>query len=299
MEEVEFVEPMKAKLVTRPPSGAEWLYELKLDGYRGLALKEGGQVRIISRNGQDLSGKFPAVVDALASLRSRRAVLDGELVALDSEGKPSFELLQRYNPKRTPLYFYAFDLLHLNGNDLEHLPLTVRKQRLGAILKRAPEPVRFSCELQGDPEQLLNEIRRRGLEGLIAKRRDSRYEPGRRSGAWLKIKIPQEDIFRIGGYTAPSGSRRYFGALLLGRFEAGRLVYVGKVGTGFSEVRLQAIYSELEKRRRKESPFFEKLPRELASSRWVEPLLECRVRFSEWTNDGILRTPSFIAMGRL
>jgi bifunctional non-homologous end joining protein LigD len=212
-----FIEPMKALSVRDLPSG-DWVYEMKFDGYRALAF-----------------------IDSLKSLSSKYVILDGEIAALDDDGKSSFQLLQSYGSgKQIPLVYYAFDLLALEGTDLRSRPLTDRRKLVARVLKKAPDNIRFSEELQGTNEELLQVARRFQLEGLIAKRLDSVYEPGRRSGAWVKIKLTQQQEFVIGGYTPPEGSRKYFGALLVGYYGPDGLHFAGRVGTGFSEKALAA-----------------------------------------------------------
>ena len=214
---VKFIEPMKARLVASPPPG-ESVYEIKLDGFRAIALKQGRQVRLFSRNEKDLREKFPEVVDGIARLSAEEAIIDGEIVALDSKGRSSFQLLQarELGRERPAIYYYAFDLLQLNGKDLRNAPLVDRKARLEELLKKPPDVLRFSASLGGNAARLLKQARRLGLEGLIGKRTDSVYESGRRSGAWIKLKLNREQEFVIGGYTKPEGSRKNFGALLIG-----------------------------------------------------------------------------------
>ena len=209
----EFVEPMKAKLVDSSPSG-EWLYEIKFDGYRALALRGSSEARLVSRNEKEFGGKFAEVMDALARLKVQDAILDGEVVALDEKGRSSFQLLQAFEmgQERPPIFFYAFDLLRLNGEDLFELPIEARKSKLEELLKEGPETIRYSASLGTNAGKLLDQARQFGLEGLIGKRVGSHYEIGRRSGNWIKLKLQQEQEFIIGGYTEPAGSRHHFGA---------------------------------------------------------------------------------------
>jgi bifunctional non-homologous end joining protein LigD len=209
-----FIEPMKALRVPELPSG-NWLYEMKFDGYRALAFKAGREVRLVSRNRKDFGDDYPLLLDALRSLIAKSFVIDGEIAALDQNGRSSFQLLQSYGiRKNIPLVYYAFDLLSLEGTDVRDSPLLGRRKLLATLLKNAPANVRFSEELQGTRDALLEIAHKFGLEGLVAKRPDSRYESGRRSGAWVKVKITQQQEFVIGGYTPPEGSRMYFGSLL-------------------------------------------------------------------------------------
>jgi len=236
-----FIEPMKALPVRDLPVG-DWLYELKFDGYRALAFKAGKEVRLISRNRTNFDNDYPQLIDALKSLTAKQVTIDGEIAALDDKGRSSFQLLQSYGKaKQTPIVYYAFDLLFLNGMELRSRPLIERRKLLANLLKKAPPNIRFSDELQGTREELLQVARQFQLEGLIAKRPDSLYEAGRRSGAWVKVKLTQQQEFVIGGYTPPEGSRKYFGALLVGYQGPDGLLFAGRVGTGFSEKDLGAL----------------------------------------------------------
>jgi bifunctional non-homologous end joining protein LigD len=216
----------------------DWIYEIKFDGYRALAMRGGSETRILSRN---LGKKFTEVRDSIAALDVDEVIIDGEIVALDEKGRSSFQLLQAFemNQERPPIVFYAFDLLELNGMDLRNLPVEQRKAKLEALLKKPPGVIRYSVSFTKDIQELLSRTRDMGLEGLIGKRRGSKYEPGRRSGAWIKLKLHQEQEFVIGGYTEAEGGRKYFGALLVGFYEDKRLKFAGRVGTGFSEKRLR------------------------------------------------------------
>ena len=229
---------MKAKLVEKPPATGDWIYELKFDGIRLIAIKDREKVSLLSRNQNDLSARFPEIVDAVKNLPGDECVLDGEVVALDEQGRSSFQLLQarEMEGRKSPIYFYAFDLLQLDGKSLVSLPLEARKNVLEKLCawRRATRRIRYSGAIGGDANQLLKEVQRRGLEGIIGKLHNSVYEPGRRSGAWIKLKCVDEQEFVIGGYTPPQGARKYFGAILVGYYKDRDLVFAGKVGTGFS-----------------------------------------------------------------
>ena len=304
-----FIEPMKARLVERPLPG-DWIYEVKLDGFRALAIKNGADVRLLSRNNKDLGGKFPEVSRAIAKIKARDAIIDGEIVALEDTGRSSFQLLQAYDlgEARPPIIFYAFDLLRLNGKDYQRQTLTVRKGALEKLLAKPPDSVRFSASLEGDVENLLEQARKLGLEGLIGKRKDSLYEAGLRTGSWIKLKITLEQEFVIGGFTNPQGSRKFFGALLVGFFERGKFLFAGKVGTGFNETSLRALYRELEKIRVADCPFVN-LPEkkgdryspgltasEMRKCHWVRPKLVAQIRYTEWTRDNKLRHPVYLGL---
>ncbi len=252
-----FIKPMKAKLVAEPPAGDDWQYELKFDGYRALALKDGAAVKLLSRNGKEFNARFPAIAEGVARLRDRRLILDGEIVALDDKGRSSFHKLQAYalGEEKPPLAFYVFDLLHQEGRDLRREPWLERRARLEECLASAEEPVRFSAALGHDARKLLKEVGRLGLEGLIGKREHSIYESGRRSGAWVKIKCLQMQEFVIGGYTQPGGTRAHFGALLIGYYDGTRLMYCGKVGTGFQEATLAMLHGKMKKLEQAGCPF--------------------------------------------
>ncbi|MEA3188801.1 MAG: bifunctional non-ous end joining protein LigD, partial [Chthoniobacter sp.] len=305
-----FVEPMKAKLADAPPAGEGWIYELKFDGFRALAIKRGQTVELLSRNNKDLSKKFPDLIPAVQGLRVENAVIDGEIVALDEQGRSSFQLLQAYemNEEQPPICFYAFDLINLDGRNLASLPLTDRKAALEKLLGDAPESIRFSASLSGDVHKLLAEVKQRGLEGVIGKRSDSLYEIGKRSGSWVKLKVTNEQEFVIGGYTAPQGARKFFGALLVGFYEKKQLVFTAKVGTGFSEKLLRELHRRFASERRESCPFVN-LPTkrsgrwgqgitnaEMKRCTWIEPRFVCQVRFTEWTRDAGLRHPAFLGM---
>ncbi|HEX3628596.1 MAG TPA: non-homologous end-joining DNA ligase [Verrucomicrobiae bacterium] len=304
-----FVEPMKARLLSSPPTQGDWIYEIKFDGYRAMAFKDGGAVRLFSRNEKDFGEKFPEIVAAVASLEPDEAIIDGEIVALDSKGVSSFQLLQTIEiGERPAVYYYAFDLLQLDGKDLRKLPLVERKARLEQILKNAPEEIRYSASLGNDTQKLLKQVAKLGLEGLIGKQTDSIYEPGKRSGVWIKLKSRREQEFVIGGYTDPKGARSHFGALLVGFFDGSQLKFCGKVGTGFNTKLLSSLHGRLNAIHRADCPFVN-LP-ELRGSRyspritagemkkchWVEPELVCQVAFSEWTRDDKLRQPAFLGL---
>lgn len=307
---VSFIEPMKAKVVSTPPEGGDWFYEIKFDGYRAMAFKTGASVRLFSRNEKDFGEKFPEIVDAVATLDAKEAILDGEIVALDSQGVSSFQSLQAIETgtARPALYYYIFDLLRLNGKDLRERPLLERKTLLQELLKNAPEEIRFSASLGNDAKKLLKQAEKLGLEGLIGKRADSTYEAGKRSGAWIKLKLRREQEFVIGGYSNPEGSRTHFGALLVGFYKEKKLRFCGKVGTGFNAKLLGSLHARFQEIPRDDCPFVN-LPEargsryspritaaEMKKCHWVEPKLVCQVAFSEWTRDEKLRQPAFLGL---
>jgi bifunctional non-homologous end joining protein LigD len=305
-----FIAAMKPKLVDTLPSGGGWIYELKFDGFRTLAVKNGAKVKLISRNENDLTQRFAQVADAIAGLGCDECVIDGEVVALDSEGHSSFQLLQSYEleNRAVPLYYYVFDLLQLDGKGLTGLPVTLRKETLRQLCGEAADPIRYSGELGGEAANLLREIKKHGLEGIIGKLANSRYEAGKRSGFWIKIKCVQEQEFVIGGYTPPAGARKHFGALLVGYYEKAKLLFAGKVGTGFDSKMLENLHKKFQAEKRDECPFSD-LPSKHAGKwtqgitpgmmrkiTWVNPVFVCQIKFAEWTRDLKLRAPVFLGM---
>ena len=306
----QFIEPMKARLVDEPPKHGDWLYELKFDGIRAMAIKNDRKVSLVSRNGNKLDGRFPEIVEAVKNLPVREYVIDGEVVALDEDGRSSFQLLQglEMEGRKAPLRFYVFELLQLDGKSLLGLPLEHRKQVLAKICENVGDPIRYSGEISGDVKSLLAEVKRRGLEGLIGKQRNSVYEPGRRSGAWIKLKCVNEQEFVIGGYTPPAGSRKYFGAILVGYYEIGKLRFAGKVGSGFTEKSLSMLHKKFRGEEQDDCPFVDLpskqggewvqgiTPSMMKKMHWVNPKFVAEIKFAEWTRDQKLRQPVFLGM---
>jgi bifunctional non-homologous end joining protein LigD len=306
-----FIEPMKAKLVENPPATGDWIYELKFDGIRLLAIKNRDKVSLLSRNQNDLSARFPEIVDAIKNLPVDECIIDGEVVALDEVGRSSFQLLQarEMEGRKSPVYFYAFDLPQFDGTSLVSLPLEARKNVLEKICTGADDPqIRYSGAIGEDASQLLKEVQRRGLEGIIGKRRNSVYEPGRRSGAWIKLKCVDEQEFVIGGYTPPQGARKHFGAVLVGYYKHRDLVFAGKVGTGFTAKSLATLHKKFQGERRADCPFVD-LPSKqngqwvlgitasmMKKMHWVNPKIVAEIKFAEWTRDGKLRAPVFLGL---
>ncbi|HVV02182.1 MAG TPA: non-homologous end-joining DNA ligase, partial [Verrucomicrobiae bacterium] len=301
-----FIEPMKALLSASLPAGADWIYEIKFDGVRALGIKTGKGVQLISRAAKDLSVKYAPVLDALKRLPAKQFTLDGEIVALDAEGRSSFQLLQNYQSAgrhKPPLVYYAFDLLNLDGKSLVGLPLFQRKAALEGLLAGASPSIRFSAGINAKSAELVRAMKARGLEGIVAKRRDSKYEPGRRGGAWIKFKWTNEQEFVIGGYTRPGGTRKYFGSVMVGYYESGKLKFAAKVGTGFDEKLLSSLYGRFRKIISPRCPF-SNLPEKppgvspglMRMCTWLEPKLVCQVRFAEWTRDHHLRQPCFLGL---
>jgi bifunctional non-homologous end joining protein LigD len=296
------VVPMTATAVTAPPRGRDWLYEIKWDGIRAICFIENDRVRMISRNGNSYDRQFPELTVMPNFISADEAIVDGEIAVLDDKGRAGFSLIQpRINQtdpnsvahlaRKTPAVFLAFDLLYLNGYDLRGVPLAERKRALEAVLNPS-DRIRISQHFDATGEQMLQAARDAGLEGIVAKQVDSKYED-RRSRCWLKIKITGQQEFVICGYT--HGERTTFGSLVLGVYDAGKLTWVGNVGTGFNDQTLNAIHKRLSALETDRTPF-EKRPAMLRSVTWVKPELVCECRFTEWTKDGKLRAPVFLGL---
>jgi bifunctional non-homologous end joining protein LigD len=296
------LEPMLATLGNSVPSGSDWLYEVKWDGYRALCFVEGGKVRMVSRRGTKLDKQFAAVASALAqSVKADTALIDGEVVALDENGNPSFQHLQNLTGFGTKpalkgmappnLNFFAFDLLYLNGYDLRKAALIDRRQLLMSILLPS-EVVRYSEHFIGKGDELLKAVRAKGLEGIIAKQVQSRYE-SKRSANWIKIKVTCQQDFVICGYIL--GEREPFGALVLGYYNNKKLVYAGNVGSGFTQQSLKAMGEKIKPLIIKK-PVLSDVPREIGEVTWLKPELICAVKFTSWTKDDRLRAPVFLGL---
>jgi bifunctional non-homologous end joining protein LigD len=293
--------PTLATLTDDRFSDPQWIFERKLDGVRGLAYRDGDDIRLLSRNRLSLNGTYPEIVDALAKQDTTRFVLDGEIVAFEGR-RTSFARLQGRSGLTDPdeavasgiaVFYYVFDLLHLDGADTTQVPLTWRKRLLRKRFQ-FNDPLRYTTHRVRDGEAAYRAACDRGDEGVIAKRADSPYE-GRRSANWLKFKCSRDQEFVVVGYTAPKGSRVGLGALLLGYHDDGELVYAGKVGTGFDTATLRGLHERLSRTDQKTSPVTMGLTRE-PSARWVRPTLVAQVAFSEWTRDGKLRHPRYLGL---
>ncbi len=289
--------PMLSTPSTSIPHGELWTYEVKFDGYRALAYIRGGDCRLVSRNDNDLTGRFPEVAKAVATaVKSPNAVVDGEVCRIDPSGRTSFSELQRGTGA---FVFFAFDLLELDGEPKVELPLRERKEQLRRLLDGRVKNVAFS-ESFDDGDALFEVAQERGLEGVIAKRWDSFYREGKRTRDWLKVKTELNDEFIVAGYTRGSGRRAgTFGSLVLAVDEGGELRYVGNVGTGFDDAEIRRLLQLLGPFRRDTSPFAvePKLPRvRKGAVQWVEPRLVAQVRYGEWTHDGHLRHPAYLGL---
>ena len=296
--------PQLATATDAPFDGREWLFETKWDGFRALAtIAADGSVDLKSRNGKDLLAKFPELEDLANAFRSLPIIVDGEIVALDKEGRSSFQRLQNRiesvrGPRRAEggdVTFAAFDVLFADGRDVRSLPLEQRKKILEGLLVDGHHAI-YSKHILTQGNELFAFAEQQGLEGIMAKRRDAPYEAGHRTRTWLKIKSHKRQEFVVGGWTDPRGSRSGFGALVVGYYDKKRLVYAGHVGTGFDHKLLNALGKQLRALERKTSPFATEVAKSNAPVHWCEPKLVCEVRFTEWTDEGYLRHPAFLGL---
>jgi len=292
----EFVPPQLATLVDKPPAGDEWFHELKLDGYRLLCHLERGQVRFWTRNQKDWTTKFPGVGKAVKALRLKSAILDGEIVALDPSGRTSFQRLQQSINKNSgaSLLFHVFDLIYIEGFNLTKTPLRERKQVLAELLAPLGDRgvLRYSDHIEGNGAQFFKQACQFGIEGIVSKLANSTYE-STRSRNWLKIKCIQRQEFVIAGYTL-SDKGIPFSSLILGVYDKGKLIYAGRAGTGFSNQLRVELKKMLDRMVRSTRPF-EQIPKDpgLRRAVWTEPKLVGEVAFTEWTDEGVIRHPSF------
>jgi bifunctional non-homologous end joining protein LigD len=285
---------MLATLVDAPFDDPDWLFEIKWDGYRAICTIEAdGSMTLVSRNDLDMLRRFPDLSELATAFKSVPIVLDGEIVSLDKEGRSEFQRLQEAQKRPTGLTYAVFDVLYADGRDLRSTPLEERKAILERLI-RNDELVLYSKHVVGQGEALFEHARKHRLEGIIGKKRESTYQE-RRSHDWVKIKTGYEQEFVVGGWTEPKGSRKGFGALLLGVYEKKALRFVGSVGTGFSAKLLAELYARLQKLERKTSPFSNQV---VANSpvHWASPELVVEVRFSEWTRDRYLRQPAYLGL---
>ncbi len=293
------MKPQLATLSKDVPEGDKWIHEIKYDGYRALVFVSGGEIRVLTRNGHDWTDRFQSIATAAKDFPVDALLLDGEVAVLEPNGTTSFQALQNAlrEGSRVPLVYFAFDVMHLDGNDLRSVPLENRKTVLSALFAAAgvgDGVLRFSDHIEGSGEEVYRQASRFALEGIISKRRDGKYRSGR-STDWIKIKFTQREDFVIGGFTNPAVSRSGFGALLVGTFDGGgRLIYTGRVGTGFTEHLLTSLRSRMDELERKTPPFSNP-PKGSAvrAMHWIDPLLVAQVEFTGWTQDEHLRHPSF------
>jgi len=294
---------MRATRGAALPSGADWTYEVKWDGYRAEAVKNGATVTVASRNLKDITRQFPDIAGAAGRIAARSAVLDGEIVALDPSGRPSFQALHHMSFEGLTLVYYAFDLLHLNGRDLTRLPLDERRAALYDVV--AGSDVLASEPLPGTPDLIASAVRDMGLEGVIAKRRRSTYTPGRRSDAWVKVRFAKHQELVVGGYK-PTATP--FDSLIVGYYDGAKLLCAGKVRNGFTPTTRATLFERLRPLRTARCPFAN-LPtsrsshwgegitaEEMTAIEWVKPRVVVELSFAEWTRDGSLRHAAFVGL---
>lgn len=297
------ISPMVASSATALPTGDEWSYEVKWDGYRALAIKDGRLVRLVSRNLKDLTGQYPAITNAIGKLKPKTAIFDGELVAVDQSGRPSFQALHHRTSPDLHLVFYIFDLLHLDGHELTKRPLEERRAKLARIDLRVP--LFLSEPLPGSVSDIEAAVRDLKLEGVVAKRRDSRYEAGKRSDAWVKVKFSARQELVVGGFK-PNGAD--FDSLLVGYYDDGKLRFAGKVRAGFTPHLRRLMFERIVGLQTKRCPFVN-LPstktshwgegitaEEMPILQWVKPTQVVEVSFTEWTSGGNLRHAAFVGL---
>ena len=287
------------------PDSEQWLYELKLDGYRAIAFKRDGVVHLRSRNDNDFSGRYPGVVKGLAKMPDN-TVIDGEVIAFDDDGRPSFNALQNYGSATAPIVYYVFDVMVLAGRDVMREPLERRREMLEQkILPKLAEPVRHASSLDAALPVLVQSVREQGFEGLVAKRRNSVYESGLRTGAWLKMRVNRGQEFVIGGYTRGT---KTFDALIFGYYEGEKLMYVARTRNGFTPVLRAQLYKKSKGLEINECPFAN-LPEakngrwgqgltkaKMAECQWLKPVLVGQFEFLEWTGDNHLRHSKFVGL---
>jgi DNA ligase D-like protein (predicted ligase) len=290
---------------TLPDDSKRWTYQLKLDGYRAIAFKTKGKVYLRSRNNNDFSVRYPSVLDGLSALPDE-TVIDGEVVAFDEQGRPSFNVLQNYGSSAAPVVFYAFDLMVLRGKDVMSEPIENRQRLLETkVLPKLSEPVRYAGSLNAPLPDLVASVKAQGLEGLVAKRLGTRYEPGLRSGAWMKMRVNRGQQFVIGGYTL--GTRTFY-ALVFGYYEGKQLIYVARTRNGFTPATRAALFKKFARLEIPQCPFAN-LPEprsgrwgqgltkaKMAECRWLRPTLVAQIEFLEWTSDNHLRHSRFVAL---
>ncbi|HEX2447799.1 MAG TPA: non-homologous end-joining DNA ligase [Methyloceanibacter sp.] len=285
--------PMLATLTDKPFDDPAWVFETKWDGFRAVAVAGPGHALLYSRNGNDISHKYPSICTALAAIK-HEAVLDGELVALDAQGRSRFQLLQNAEREPVRLLYCVFDLLYLDGKDLRGKTLLERKAELAKILPKS-RLLFYSAHSVGEGIKAFNRAKRAHEEGVMAKLASGHYHSGTRTREWLKVKTSQEQEVVIVGFTAPRRSRKYFGALLLAVREDGEWVYVGRAGTGFDAKRLRDIHALMVPLIRDKKPIAAKVPDE-ANTTWIKPKLVAEVKFTEWTEAGEMRHPVFLGL---
>jgi bifunctional non-homologous end joining protein LigD len=285
---------MMAESVKAAFDSPDWICEIKLDGYRAITVFDpGGKPHLWSRNGLALEAKFPAIANAVSKLNLRSTILDGEVVAVDENGIPRFQLLQRFQKQPTaPTLYYVFDILWSDGEDLTRKHILERKSVLERILK-PKAGIQLGSYVEAEGKALFNLTKQKGMEGIIAKRKDSIYRPGKRTSDWLKIKARLQQEFVVGGFTAPNGSRKYLGAVVLGAYTKGMLRHYGYAGLGFSEKGLKDAVERMKPLFIEKCPFVNP-PNIKEKIQWVKPKLVCEVEYAELTADDQLRQTTFL-----
>ena len=301
---VSFIEPMECLAVSKLHDGPQWVYELKLDGYRALGIKSNGAVRLLSRRNNSFNRQYPLVVEALAEL-PENTVVDGEVVALNHSGFPNFNLLQNYRSEASRIHFFIFDLLVYRGRDLTRLPLIERRKLLGSLLKFNSDRIRITDFLEASAADMLHAVRQQGLEGIIGKRKDSLYEPGKRSGAWIKYRMNRGQELVIGGYIPGTHG---LDSIVVGYHNGQDLVYVARVRNGFVPASRRQVFGRLKDLEVPDCPFVN-LPEkhrshwgegltaeEMKKCVWLRPELVAQIEFLEWTESDHLRHSKFVGL---
>ena len=289
------LEPMKAQLIDAPFDDERWLFEVKWDGIRLVSFIDDGKVSLQTRAGRNVDAEYPQLQAMSRVVNARQAVLDGEVVVLDEEGRPSFQLLQNRGTEPGPMQYFVFDIVYLDGQRLFKVPLEDRKRLLRNVVRDAGV-LKYSEHVLGEGRAFFKAAQQKRLEGIVAKLRQSSYQPGVRSSAWLKIKAVLKQEVVVGGFTAPRASRKYFGALLVGVHDDGKLVYTGHAGGGFDEKTLAQVYKLLQPLIVTQPPFYGTPPHANERPTWVKPALVAEVKFAEWTRDGVMRQPVFLGL---
>lgn len=288
------IKPMLATLVDEPFSGPDWIFETKWDGYRSVCFLKNGKARFVSRNQIEMTPQYPELANIGKQVRAKEAILDGEICALDHQGIPRFQMLQRKGgAQRPPIVYFVFDLLYVDGYDLTACTVVERKAKLAEILQPS-SVIKLSEHIADDGEAFFREIAKFRLEGMMAKRADSRYVQ-KRSSDWLKIKTVMRQEVVVGGYTEPRGTRSHFGSLVCGLYRDDGLHYVAHIGGGFNEKLLASIHKLMQPLKSNKSPFLD-APKTNEPVQWLKPKLVAEVKFSEWTADNRLRHPVFVGL---
>lgn len=288
-----YITPMMAKLHDEPFNRPDWIFEIKWDGYRAIA-ETGKGMRLYSRNGLSFREHFPVIYEELKKIK-KKAVIDGEIVALDEKGKPQFQLLQQYaQEQNVPLCYYVFDCLYVNGKSIEDKPLTERKEILKNLLPQS-DLIVYCDHVAEQGKKFFAAAGKQGLEGIIAKRADSMYKEGIRTSEWLKLKHILTEEAVIAGYTQSRGSRKFFGALVLGIYKGKKFNYIGHTGTGFTDATLKEVFEKMQPLKTAKSPFDGPVPVNMPVT-WVKPKLVCNIKYTEVTAGGQRRHPVFLGL---